>query len=216
MAVKWKWKPAAGGSVSPELQNKVNQLETKTNTIESKYVKKDEANTFTAANTFNGQVAINSGAQDFTWNSTRTWAENMDNTVVKTADMKWLRVIEKIGNIAYPSNSWNTSAWNWPLANITANDGVYEILMTLSYQDNVAESFRAEIVWKSGLNESRSQVVSIEKNGRLYSFQFVIKSDNKLYVYTKHDNQGSQANISWIRGWIKRGITLPAKMDPVW
>ena len=30
MAVKWKWKPAAGGSVSPELQNKVNQLETNT------------------------------------------------------------------------------------------------------------------------------------------------------------------------------------------
>ena len=28
MAVKWKWKPAAGGAVSPELQNKVNQLET--------------------------------------------------------------------------------------------------------------------------------------------------------------------------------------------
>ena len=30
MAVKWKWKPAAGGAVSPELQNKVNQLETNT------------------------------------------------------------------------------------------------------------------------------------------------------------------------------------------
>ena len=27
MAVKWKWKPAAGGSVSPDLQNKVNQNE---------------------------------------------------------------------------------------------------------------------------------------------------------------------------------------------
>ena len=30
MAVKWKWKPAAGGAVSSELQNKVNQLETNT------------------------------------------------------------------------------------------------------------------------------------------------------------------------------------------
>ena len=30
MAVKWKWKPAAGGSVPTELQNKVNQLETNT------------------------------------------------------------------------------------------------------------------------------------------------------------------------------------------
>ena len=53
MAVKWKWKPAAGGSVPAELTNKVNQNETKINTIEGKYVKKNEANTFTAANTFN-------------------------------------------------------------------------------------------------------------------------------------------------------------------
>ena len=30
MAVKWKWKPAAGGTVSPDLTNKVNQLETNT------------------------------------------------------------------------------------------------------------------------------------------------------------------------------------------
>ena len=30
MAVKWKWKPAAGGAVSPDLTNKVNQLETNT------------------------------------------------------------------------------------------------------------------------------------------------------------------------------------------
>ena len=61
MAVKWKWKPAAGGAVSPELQNKVNQNETKINTIEQKYVKKDEANTFTAANTFNNQLVANEG-----------------------------------------------------------------------------------------------------------------------------------------------------------
>ena len=58
MAVKWKWKPAAGGSVPTELQNKVNQNETKINTIERKYVKKDEANTFTAT----GEVIkLNSG-----------------------------------------------------------------------------------------------------------------------------------------------------------
>ena len=49
MAVKWKWKPAAGGgNVPADLTNKVNQLETKTNTIERKYVKNDETNTFTA------------------------------------------------------------------------------------------------------------------------------------------------------------------------
>ena len=58
MAVKWKWKPAAGGSVPADLTQKVNQNETKINTIEQKYVKKDEANTFTAT----GEVIkLNSG-----------------------------------------------------------------------------------------------------------------------------------------------------------
>ena len=61
MAVKWKWKPAAGGAVSPELQNKVTQNENKINTIESKYVKRDEANTFTGRNTFNNQIVANEG-----------------------------------------------------------------------------------------------------------------------------------------------------------
>ena len=28
MAVKWKWKPAAGGAVSPDLENRVQALET--------------------------------------------------------------------------------------------------------------------------------------------------------------------------------------------
>ena len=49
MAVKWKWNNnTGGGNVPADLTNKVNQLETKTNTIERKYVKNDETNTFTA------------------------------------------------------------------------------------------------------------------------------------------------------------------------
>ena len=35
MAVKWKWKPAAGGSVPAGLEQKVNQLETKVNQNET-------------------------------------------------------------------------------------------------------------------------------------------------------------------------------------
>ena len=216
MAVKWKWKPAAGGSVPAGLEQKVNQNETEINTIKQKYVKKDEANTFTAANTFNNQVSINSQGQDFQWNTTRNWNQNVDNTVVRTADMKWVRIFEKTSQITAPTSAWVQNVWVWPLNNITGNDGVYEILMVLSYQDNVAETIRGEVVWKSGLNESRSQVISVEKNNRIYMFQFVIKSDNKLYIYIKHDNQGSSANITWIRGWIKRGITFPTKMDTVW
>ena len=44
MAVKWKWKPAAGGAVSPELQNKVNQNETEINTLKQNTATKQYVN----------------------------------------------------------------------------------------------------------------------------------------------------------------------------
>ena len=85
MAVKWKWKPAAGGSVPTELQNKVNQNETKINTIEQKYVKKDEANTFTAANTFN------TGNNLLTYTSTNTTnKQNITNLQQNTTTKQYV------------------------------------------------------------------------------------------------------------------------------
>ena len=35
MAVKWKWKPAAGGAVSPDLTNRLQVVETKATTNET-------------------------------------------------------------------------------------------------------------------------------------------------------------------------------------
>ena len=99
MAVKWKWKPAAGGAVSPELQNKVNQNETKINTIEQKYVKKDEANTFTAANTFNA------GNNLLTYTSTNT--TKPDNEVLTRKDLTYVRKVRTNFNI--PANGYQTA-----------------------------------------------------------------------------------------------------------
>ena len=99
MAVKWKWKAAAGGAVSPELQNKVNQNETKINTIEQKYVKKDEANTFTAANTFNA------GSNLLTYTSTNT--TKPDNEVLTRKDLTYVRKVRTNFNI--PSNGYQTA-----------------------------------------------------------------------------------------------------------
>ena len=99
MAVKWKWKPAAGGAVSPDLQNKVNQNETKINTIEGKYVKKDEANTFTAANTFNTGNAL------LTYTSTNT--TKPDNEVLTRKDLTYVRKVRTNFNI--PANGYQTA-----------------------------------------------------------------------------------------------------------
>ena len=211
MAVKWKWKPAAGGSVPTELQNKVNQNETKINTIEGKYVKKDEANTFTAANTFNNQVAINSGANDFTWDTTRTWANNVDNTVARTKDFKYVRVFEKTSSIPQTTTNWNTDlAWN--ISNINT-DGIHEILIIVSI-DNVAYTLNGRIVWKSGLGESKSQFITISNGAREFMFQLVIKGGNEFRLY--HKTSSGQQTLQWIRGWIVRAGNQPWKMNQLW
>ena len=100
MAVKWKWKPAAGGgNVPADLTNKVNQNETKINTIEQKYVKKDEANTFTAANTFNA------GNNLLTYTSTNT--TKPDNEVLTRKDLTYVRKVRTNFNI--PANGYQTA-----------------------------------------------------------------------------------------------------------
>ena len=99
MAVKWKWKPAAGGSVPADLTQKVNQNETKINAIEQKYVKKDEANTFTAANTFNA------GNNLLTYTSTNT--TKPDNEVLTRKDLTYVRKVRTNFNI--PANGYQTA-----------------------------------------------------------------------------------------------------------
>ena len=202
MAVKWKWKPAAGGAVSPELQNKVNQNETKINTIEQKYVKKGEANTFTAANTFNGQVAINSAAQDFTWETTRNWSQNLDNTVARTKDLKFVRQVEYISNIAQPNNQWNKTSWNWTWSGLNT-EGLHEVLVIVSIE-NIPYSLNAKLVWKNG----------VEHWDTTFHFQLVIKSNNRFFIYTKKLN--GTKTIQWVRIWFVRGVNLPWKMDQIW
>ena len=106
MAVKWKWKPAAGGAVSPELQNKVNQNETKINTIEQKYVKKDEANTFTAANTFNNGFTVPNSAEAYV---EKDITNANDNQIVNYKGFYWKRIGQQ-NNISLSNGS--TTAFN--------------------------------------------------------------------------------------------------------
>ena len=210
MAVKWKWKPAAGGSVSPELQNKVNQNETKINTIEQKYVKRDEANTFTGTNTFNNQVAINSGNNDFTWETTRTWANNVDNTVVRTKDLKYVKAFETLSTVNVNTN-WST-ATQWTVDGVNVV-GVHEFLIALAIS-NVLYTLNGKVIWKNGLTESKSQFITISDGGAEYMFQLVIKPNNTFAIY--HKKTGGSNNVQWIRGYVIRGKSLPWKINEVW
>ena len=212
MAVKWKWKPAAGGSVPAGLEQKVNQNEAKINTIEQKYVKKDEDNTFTGANTFNGQVAINSQGQDFTWDTTRTWANNVDNTVARTKDLTFVRQVEYTSGITQPNNQWNKTSWNWTWSGLNT-DGLHEVLVVVSIE-NIPYSLNAKMVWKNGLSESNSPLFIVEHGDTTFHFQLNIRTSNKFTIYTKKLN--GPKTIQWVRIWFVRGVNLPWKMNQLW
>lgn len=206
----WENKNTGGGNVPADLEQKVNQNETKINTIEQKYVKKDEDNTFTAANTFNNQVAINSGTNDFTWDTSRTWAQNVDNTVARTKDFKYVRIFEKT-NATTVNDGWNTDL-SWTLQGLNT-DGLHEFLIIVSI-DNVAYSLNGKIVWKSGLSESKSQYLIISNGASEVYFQLVIKGANNFRIY--HKKSGSAVSLQWIRGWIVRSENQPWKMNQLW
>ena len=211
MAVKWKWKPA-GGSVPSGLEQKVNQNETKINTIEGKYVKKDEANTFTAANTFNNQVSINSQGQDFTWDTTRNWNQNIDNTVARTKDFNFVRQIEYTANITQPNNQWNKSSWNWTWSGLNT-EGMHEVLVVISIE-NIPYSLNAKMVWKNGLSESNSPLFIVEHGDTTFHFQLNIRTSNKFTIYTK--KLAGSKTIQWVRIWFVRGVSWPWKTNQLW
>ena len=212
IAVKWKWKPAAGGSVSPELQNKVNQNTTNITNLQNNTAKLNQANTFTGTNTFNNQVSINSAGNDFTWETTRTWNQNIDNTVARTKDLTFVRQVEYLSNITQPNNQWNKTSWNWNWSGINT-EGLHEVLVIVSIE-NIPYSLNAKLVWKNGVTDSISPLLIVEHGDTTFHFQLVIKSNNKFHIYTK--KTAGTKTIQWVRIWFVRGVNLPWKMNQLW
>ena len=214
----WESKNTGGGNVPADLENRVQAVETKSSTnetnitnLQNNTAKLNQANTFTGANTFNNQVEINSQGQDFTWETTRTWANNVDNTVVRTKDLKYVRIFEKTSSIPQTTTTWNTNL-AWTIQGINT-DGIHEILIIVSL-DNVAYTLNGRVVWKSGLSESKSQFITISNGTAEFMFQLVIKGGNEFRLY--HKISSGQQTLQWIRGWIVRAGNQPWKMNQLW
>ena len=126
MAVKWKWKPAAGGSVPAGLEQKVNQNETEINTIKQKYVKKDEANTFTGTNNFN------TGNNLLTYTSTNT--TKPDAEVITRKDIKYVRVVNQTGNFTINGNGGYQSA-QFTISGLTTGLNEFYVVLTTTTVD---------------------------------------------------------------------------------
>lgn len=162
--------------------------------------------------TTNSDIKMISGSGDLQWESNRNWSQNVDNTITRTKDFKYERIFEYINNIHQPDTNWDTNNWSWTLNNLNTN-GFHEFLIIVSIS-NVAYSLNGKVVWKNGLEESKSQYIVMSDGANEYQFQLVIKRNNKFHIY--HKKTGGSNNIQWVRGWILRGSNQPWKFNTLW
>lgn len=162
--------------------------------------------------TTNNDIKMISGSGDLQWESNRNWSQNVDNTITRTKDFKYVRKFEYLSNITQPTTSWNATAWNWTLNGINTQ-GLHEFLIIVSIS-NVAYTLNGKVVWKNGLDESKSQFIVMSDGSNNYEFQLVIKTNNKFHIYTK--KTGGNNQIQWVRGWVMRENNLPWKMNQIW
>ena len=182
--------------------------------LNNQNVKLAQNNTFTGTNTFNNQVSINSAGNDFTWETTRNWNQNVDNTVARTKDFKYVKKWEHISEIR-PNNTWNMSSYAWTMDGINTN-GIHEFFISLETRDGSLFSFNFKIMWKQGLSKSLSNKITLHKpdNDSVIDFVFAIHNDNKLHMYIK--NIAGGIAINWVRCWVVRDSNLPWKVNQQW
>lgn len=162
--------------------------------------------------TTNNDIKMISGTGDLQWESNRNWSQNVDNTITRTKDFKYVRKFEYLSNITQPTTSWNATAWNWTLNGINTQ-GIHEFLIIVSIS-NVAYTLNGKVVWKNGLDESKSQFIVMSDGSNNYEFQLVIKRNNKFHIY--HKKTGGSNQIQWVRGWVMRENNQPWKFDTLW
>lgn len=162
----------------------------------------------------NGKVWVGTSSNDFQWESSRNWSQNVDNTLVKTKDFKYVRKWEYTNSLVQPNNNWNTTSWNWTMNGINT-DGIHEFIVCISTADNTLFTFNPKIMWKNGLSVSHSSKFYLDKlDGGEDVFVFTIKTGNKLYI--SHKRISGQNNYSWVRCWVVRNNNLPWKVDTLW
>ena len=124
MAVKWKWKPAAGGAVSPELQNKVNQNETNITNLQNNTAKLNQANTFTGANNFNA------GNNLLTYTTTNT--TKPDEEVLVRRNMFYAKKIQG-SSFTIPANGYQSAEYT--ISGLTTGLNEFYVVMTTASVD---------------------------------------------------------------------------------
>lgn len=189
MAVKWKWKPAAGGAVSPELQNKVNQNETNITNLQQNTAKLNRNNTFTGANNFNA------GSNTLTYTTTNT--TKPDSEVLIRKDMKYVKKAQSSGNITVNANG-GYATYEFTINGLVAQSlNEFYIVMTTTTVD-IGYELKIQCNNLSYPNQSNVIVISTSNwtNSNIDNWGFVYAgwvqhNNNKLRLRLKNTHTGN-------------------------
>ena len=202
MAVKWKWKPAAGGAVSPELQNKVNQNETNITNLQNNTAKLSQNNTFTGANNFNA------GNNLLTYTTSNT--TKPDEEVLVRKNMFYAKKIQG-GSFTIPANGYQSAEYT--ISGLTTGLNEFYVVITTSSVDigfdvaiqvnnlNYPNSSDIKVITPTNLTTS-----NVDNLGFVY-IGFTVYGNNKFRFRAKNTHTG-QLSFNGFRVYHR----IPAKI----
>ena len=192
MAVKWKWKPAAGGAVSPDLTNRLQAVETKSSTnetnitnLQNNTAKLNQNNTFTGANNFN------TGSNTLTYTTTST--AKPDEEVLVRKNMFYAR---KINNNGFTISANGYQSAEYTISNLTTGLNEFYVVMTTSTVDigfdvaiqvnnlNYPNSSDIKVITTSNLTNS-----NVDNIGFVY-IGFTVYGNDKFRFRAKNTHTG--------------------------
>ena len=185
MAVKWKWKPAAGGSVPADLTQKVNQNETNITNLQNNTAKLNQNNTFTGNNTFNA------GNNLLTYTTTNT--TKPDEEVLVRRNMYYAKKIQA-NSFTIPANGYQSAEYT--ISDLTTGLNEFYVVITTSSVDigfdvaiqvnnlNYPNSSDIKVITTSNLTNS-----NVDNFGFAY-IGFTVYGGNKFRFRAKNTHTG--------------------------
>ena len=204
MAVKWKWKPAAGGAVSPDLANRVQ-------TLENEVVKKTGDQSIAGVKTFtstNEVIKLNSGTNNSAYmagyksGNNRIWyfgkgSSTDDNFVIgSTADIKLeaRNVIQcnskKLTNVADPAANTDAATKQYVDNRIKTRTLTQTINTSSSFTVAPTQGYQIVNVMIGRKRTSDNYFFFIYHES--LNFQFYVNSSNNFIIW----NQGNVSGFN--------------------
>ena len=202
MAVKWKWKPAAGGSVPADLTQKVNQNTANITNLQQNTAKLNQANTFTGTNTFN------TGNNLLTYTTSNT--TKPDEEVLVRKNMFYAKKVQNNG-FTIPANGYQSAEFT--ISGLTTGLNEFYVVITTSSVDigfdvaiqvnnlNYPNSSDIKVITTSNLTNS-----NVDNFGFAY-IGFTVYGNNKFRFRAKNTHTGP-LNINGFRVYHR----IPAKI----